>query len=108
MNPARYIHTATWSREAVTITAGVRDRSWSSPASFACLVEALPGRVRGSLVGYIPHARYRITSDTELRENDKIVFESKTYILNEITSDTTRPTGAYYTGILSSTAADGS
>lgn len=108
MNPGRYIHTATWSRAVIGTSSGKRTRTWSVPASFSCLVEGLPGRVRQALIGYIPQARYRLTTSTEVRENDRIVWNSKDFILRDVTDDTTRPTGPYYTGILTEAPADGS
>lgn len=105
MNRARFIHSVTGERAALTATAGKRDRTWAatnSGAAIPVLIEALSSRTKESLIGFIPEARYRMTwqAGSDVQEGDRITYGGRDYMLTEVIDDSTRPTGGYGTGIL--------
>lgn len=102
MNPSRFIHSVTGERAPTSFTAGKRDRTWSSTGTHSVLLEGLPARVKVSLVGHIARATYRMSwsGPADIEEGDRITYGGSKYMLHEVTDDTTRPTGAYKTGIL--------
>lgn len=102
MNPARYIHTVTGERPPTGATGGKRDTTWTPTGSHAVLLEGLPSRVKVSLIGHIARASYRMSwaYGLDIREGDRITYSGSKYLLQEVTDDTTRPTGGYRTGIL--------
>lgn len=105
MNPARYIHSVTGERRATTQTSGKADRAWTatnSGATMDVLIEGLPTKTRAAIIGYIPMACYRMSwgGGVDIEEGDRLTYSGKKYLLHDVLDDTTRPSGAYKTGIL--------
>jgi len=103
LNPARFIHTATFSRQTDAVDGtGRRQVSLTAIATDQdCLVEGLRARARSSMAGRIDNAAYTISwADLVLRDGDICTWNGKQFAVREILDDTTRPTGAYYTATL--------
>lgn len=70
-------------------------------AAMPCLVEALAGRQRESILGRIEHARWRITWGSQaLEAGDLVEWSGTWYVLADVVRDTARPWTPYCTGIL--------
>lgn len=103
MNPVRYIHTVTAERRQTTQTAGKADRAWvavNSGAAIDVLVEGLTSKQRAALI-HIKQAQYTMSWSGDIQEGDRVTYAGHVYLVNDVIDDTTRPTGPYYTGILS-------
>ena len=67
------------------------------------LVEGLSSKAKATIFGHIPGAMYRISwgAGTDIEEGDREVYNGETYTVREVLDDSSRPTGKYFTAVLS-------
>ena len=102
MNPGMLIHTASVERQNLTPVAGHVPGTWSQViAEVRCLVETLKGHSKDSMFGRISGAAYRLSWGAEdIRNGDRVTWNSKAWIIDDVAYDNAIPWMPYHTAIL--------
>lgn len=102
MNPALFIHSASVVRQVGAVVSGSRQESWQEIMDdLPCRIEPLTGRDKESILGRIGTLVYRMSwGMDDVRDGDRIQWDGKTFIVQEVLKDTGRASLRYQTCLL--------